>query len=144
MATAQSYPFFDTDFTKIFAEFKVPNFDVETILAAQRRNIEAVTAANQLVLEGMQALLKREAEILRQTIEESSAVLKDLMATGAPEEKLAQQADLLKASFEKTLAHLRELTEMVAKSNTDATDVLTKRIGEGLTELKAAVKKVKH
>ena len=144
MATAQSYPFFDADFTKIFAEFKVPNFDVEAILAAQRRNIEAVTAANQLVIEGIQALLKREAEILRQTIEESASVLKDLMATGAPEEKLAQQADLVKASFEKTLANLRELAEMAAKSNAEATDVLTKRIGEGLNELKAAVKKAKH
>ena len=144
MATAQSYPFFDTDFTKLFGEFRVPGFDVETILAAQRRNIEAVTAANQLVIEGIQALLKREAEILRQTIEESSIVLKGLMATGAPEEKLAQQADLLKTSFEKALANLRELAEMAAKSNTEAADVLTKRIGEGLTELKAAVKSAKH
>ncbi|HLG86984.1 MAG TPA: phasin family protein [Alphaproteobacteria bacterium] len=144
MPTAQSYPFFETDFTKIFGEFRVPNFDVETILATQRRNIEAVTAANQLVIEGIQALLKREAEILRQTIEESSSVLKDLMGTGAPEEKLAQQTDLLKRSFEKAIANLRELVEMAAKSNTDATDVLTKRIGESLTELKAAVQKVKH
>jgi phasin family protein len=144
MATAQSYPFFDTDLTKMFAEFRVPGFDIETILATQRRNIEAVTAANQLVIEGIQAVLKREGEILRQTIEESSTVLKDLMATGAPEEKIAQQADLAKASFEKALANLRELAEMVAKSNTEATEVLTKRIGESLTELKAAVKKVKH
>jgi phasin family protein len=144
MPTAQSYPFFETDFTKVFSEFRVPNFDVETILATQRRNIEAVTAANQLVIEGIQALLKREAEILRQTIDESSAALKDLMATGAPEEKLAQQADLLKSSFEKAIANLRELAELVAKSNTNATEVLTKRIGDSLTELKAAVRKVKH
>ena len=144
MATTQSYPFFDTDFTKVFSEFRVPGFDVETILATQRRNIEAVTAANQLVIEGIQAVLKREAEILRQTIEENSAVLKDLMAAGAPEEKLAQQADLLKVSFEKALANLRELAGMVTKSNSEAAEVLTKRIGESLTELKAAVKKVKH
>jgi phasin family protein len=144
MATPTTYPFFDTDFTKIFAEFKVPGFDIESILATQRRNIEAVTAANQLVIEGIQAVLKREAEILRQTIEESTSVLRDLMAAGAPEEKVAQQADLTKASFEKALANLRELAEMVAKSNSEAAEVLTKRIGESLTELKVAVTKVKH
>lgn len=144
MATPSTYPFFETDFTKIFSEFKVPGFDIETIMAAQRRNIEAVTAANQLVIEGMQAVLKREAEILRQTIEESSSVLRELMAAGAPEEKVAQQADLAKSAFEKSLANLRELAEMVAKSNNEAAEVLTRRIGESLSELKTAVKKVKH
>jgi len=144
MATPSTYPFFETDFTKVFAEFKVPGFDIESILASQRRNIEAVTAANQLVIEGVQAVLKREAEILRQTIEESASVLRELMVAGAPEEKVAQQADLAKSAFEKALANLRELAEMAAKSNTEAADVLTKRIGESLTELKAAVKKSKH
>jgi len=144
MAIQSSYPFFETDFTKVFSEFRVPGFDVEAILAAQRRNIEAMTTANQLVIEGIQAVLRREAEILRQTIEESSTVLRDLMAAGAPEEKLAQQTDLLKSSFEKALANLRELAEMAAKSNTEAAEVLTKRVGESLSELTAAVKKVKH
>jgi phasin family protein len=69
--------------------------------------------------------------------------MRDLMATGAPEQKIAQQTDLVKAAFEKALANLRELTEMVAKSNTEAADVLTKRIGESLTELKAALQRTK-
>ena len=143
MATP-NFPFFDTDFTKIMSEFRVPGFDIESILATQRRNIEAVTAANQLAIEGIQAVLRRQAEIMRQVVEESSTVLRDLMAAGAPEEKIAQQADLVKSSFEKALANLREMAEMVAKSNNEAAEVLTKRIGESLTELKSVLKTVKH
>ena len=41
------------------------------------------------------------------------------------------------------LGNLRELTEMVAKSNTEAADVLTKRIGESLTELKSSLQRTK-
>ena len=113
-------------------------------MATQRRNIEAVTAANQLAVEGIQAVLHRQSEIMRQMVEESSSALRDLMSAGAPQEKIAKQTELVKGVFEKALANLRELTEMVAKSNTEAADVLTKRIGESLTELKAAVQSVKH
>jgi len=134
-----SNPFLSNDFTKMFSEFRVPGVDMQALMAAQRRNIEAVSAANQLAVEGVQAVLRRQAEIIKQMVEESSNNLKGLMAQGAPEEKVAQQADLVKAAFEKAIANLRELTEMVAKSNTEAADVLAKRIGESLTELKASL-----
>jgi phasin family protein len=143
MPTQSPYPFFETDFTKIFSEFRVPGFDMESLIATQRRNIEAVSTANQLAIEGVQAIIRRQTEILRQIVEESSSALRELMATGAPEQKIAQQTDLVKAAFEKALANLRELTEMVAKSNTEAADVLTKRIGESLTELKSALQRTK-
>jgi phasin family protein len=136
-------PFLENDFTKIFSEFKVPGFDMQALIATQRRNIEAVSHANQLAVEGVQAVMRRQGEILRQMVEESTNSLKDMMAAGAPEAKIAQQTELVKTAFEKALANLRELTEMVAKSNTEAADVLTKRIGESLTELKTSLQRTK-
>ena len=141
MAGQTNFPFLESDFTRIFSEFRVPGFDMESLLATQRRNIEAVSAANQLAIEGIQAVMRRQGEILRQMVEESSTVLRDMMAAGAPEQKIAQQTEVVKSAFEKALANLRELTEMVAKSNTEAADVLTKRIGESLTELKSSLQR---
>lgn len=140
---AQTNPFFDTDFTKMFSEFQIPGFDMTSLVATQRRNLEAVNAANQLAVEGVQAVLRRQGEIIRGMVEESSTVLRDMMAAGAPEQKIAQQTDLVKTAFEKALANLREMTEMVAKSNSEAADVLAKRVGESLTELKTALHKTK-
>lgn len=142
MANPQ-FPFFDTDLTKVCSEFRVPGFDVQSLLATQRRNIEAVTAANQLAVEGVQAVMRRQAEIVRQMVEASAASVGALTAAGAPQEKVAQQMEMVKSTFEKALANLRELTEMVAKSNKEAADVLTKRIGESLTELKSSVQAAK-
>jgi phasin family protein len=138
-----SNPFLENDFTKMFSEFKIPGFDMQSLVATQRRNIEAVNTANQLAVEGIQAVMRRQTEIMKSMVEESSTVLKDLMAQGAPEQKIAQQTELVKTAFEKALANLRELTEMVAKSNTEAADVLTKRIGESLTELKSSLQRTK-
>ena len=38
-------PFLENDFTKIFSEFKIPGFDMQALVATQRRNIEAVSHA---------------------------------------------------------------------------------------------------
>lgn len=140
-SSAFSFPEFDV--TKILADFKVPGVDVEAMLASQRRNIEAVTAANQLAVEGLQAVIRRQAEIVRASLEESSGYVNQLISAGTPEEKAAKQADLVKVAFEKALANARELSELIAKSNTEAAEILSKRVSESLDELKAQIAKAK-
>jgi len=53
MSDARVNPF-DFDVTKVFADFRFRPFDVEAVWAAQRRNIEAFSQANQLAVEGVQ------------------------------------------------------------------------------------------
>ncbi|MFD1625733.1 phasin family protein [Azospirillum griseum] len=142
MATKTSNPFLEFDPSKLLGDFKLPGVDVEAILSSQRKNIEALTAANQLAAEGFQAVLRRQAEILRASVEEASGYVNDVLTAGTPEAKAAKQAELVKAAFEKSLANARELAELIAKSNTEAADVLSKRVSESLEELKTAVAKV--
>jgi phasin family protein len=134
---------FEFDLTKLLGDFKVPGIDFEAIVASQRKNIEAVTTANQLAVEGLQAVLRRQAEIIRQSIEEASSLVGDFTAVGAPEEKAAKQAELVKSTFEKALANVKELSELVAKSNAEAADILAKRVSESLDEVKTAIAKAK-
>ncbi|MEI8395943.1 MAG: phasin family protein [Rhodospirillaceae bacterium] len=141
MAKPTAYPFFEMDVSKMLAEFKMPGVDVDAILASQRKNIEAVTAANQLAIEGMQAVVRRQAEILRQTMEETGSILTEVLGAGSPEDKVAKQAELVKSAFEKALGNMKELAEMVAKSNTEAANVISKRVSESLEELKGAMAK---
>ncbi len=134
-------PMWDMDITKMMADFKVPGVDMDAVLQSQRRNIEALTAANQLAVEGMQAVSRRQMEILQQTMQEASSMMQDLMASGTPEEGVAKQAELVKTAFEKALTNMKEMSEMIAKSNYEAADVISKRISANLDEIKAAAKK---
>ncbi len=138
--------FFDlsrlTDFQKAFTEFKLPSPDFEGVVAAQRRNVEAIVAANQLAIEGYQAVARRQAEIIRQSLEETSSIVTELLAAGTPEDKVAKHAALVKSSFEKASANLKELSELVAKSNSEAAEVLSKRVKESIEELQAVLAKV--
>ena len=136
MASKQAEQLFDFDISKYLGDFKVPGIDVEALVGAQRKNIDALTQANKLAYEGLQAVVKRQAEILRQTLDEVSQVCKDLTEPGSPQEKAAKQADLAKEAFERSLANLRELSEMVSKSNSEAFELLTRRFTQNLEEVR--------
>jgi len=135
--------FFDFDVTKYLGEFKVPGVDVETLVAAQRKNIEALTAANRLAYEGVQAVMKRQVEILRQTMEEVASATRDLSEPGTPQDKAAKQTELAKDVFERALANMRELAEMMARSNSEAFDLLNKRYTQSLEEFRELLLKSK-
>jgi len=129
------------DFGKLWQNGKTPMFDVEGFVASQRKNVEALTAANQLAFEGVQALVRRQAEIVRENVEELTKITRELTAAGSPEEKLVKQTQLAKHAFENALGQVRELTGLVQKSSTQAVEVLSKRVADNLDEVKAAITK---
>lgn len=141
MAAKQSDNFFDFDVSKYLGDFKVPGVDVETIVASQRKNIEALTQANKLAFEGLQNVVKRQVEILRQSIDEVTHLSKDIVEPGTPHEKAARQAELTKEAFERALVNARELTELITKANSDAFDLLNKRFSQSLDEAREAFAK---
>jgi phasin family protein len=130
------------DMTKMFGEFKAPGVDMQSVMTSQRKNIEALTQANKLALEGMQAVFKRQAEILKQSIEESAAATREL-ASGTAQDKMAKQTEIAKQAFEKALSNARELSEIVAKANGEAVELLNKRFAAMLDEFRDVVSKGK-
>jgi phasin family protein len=135
---------FSTDFARMFEQMKVPGVDMESLIASQRKNLEALQRANQLAIEGIQQVAQRQAEAMRSFATEFADMAKSVASTeGGPTEKAARSTDLVKASFEKTLAHMRELSETITKSNAQAAEVISNRVSEGLSELKDAINKSK-
>jgi phasin family protein len=134
------HSFLDFDVGKAFAGFTFPGFDAEAFLASQRKNLEALTQANQLAVEGVQAVARRQVEIARQAVEEASTLMRDLTQPGAPEDRLAKNAEVAKQAYEKGLANLREIAELVTKANSEALGVINKRVAEGLDEIREYAK----
>ena len=101
--------FFDFDVTKMFADFRYRPFDVEAVWAAQRRNIEALSQANQLAVEGVQAVARRQIELTRETFEGFSALLRDLAQPASAEDRIAKNTEYAKQMLEKGVNHGREV-----------------------------------
>jgi len=129
--------FLDYDMTKVFADFRLRPFDVEAMWAAQRRNIEALSQANQLAIEGVQAVARRQIEVARQTFDDFSALLRDLAQPASTEDRIAKNTEYAKQMLEKSLNHSREITTLASKAGAEAAQVLQKRATESLDELRA-------
>ena len=131
------------EFTKAFSQFKMPGVDVNEIIASQKKNMEALTAANQTAISGIQAVATRQAEIMQQTLTATAAAAEDLVKSGSPQDAASKQADLVKSTFEKALSDMTEIADMVTKSNTEASALINKRVSESLEEVQKLAQSAK-
>ncbi|HWD59132.1 MAG TPA: phasin family protein [Stellaceae bacterium] len=130
-------PFFDFDMTKMFADFRFRPFDFEAVWAAQRRNLDALSQANQLAVEGCQALAKRQIEVTQSALEEFSTLVRGMTQPASTEDRIAKQTEFTKKMIDKGLSHGREVAALATKTGSEAAEVLQKRTTEGLDEMRA-------
>src|SRR3546814_1636243 len=88
------------DVAKIADQFKLQGLDAQALVEYQKRNLDAFASANKIALEGAQAVIRRQAEIVRQGVEDASKALSELSAAGTPQDKLTKQAELAKQAYE--------------------------------------------
>lgn len=132
---------FEFNFGQIADMLKSPVTDIEQIISIQRRNIEGATAANQMIVEGIQSYCRRQAEIAREAMEDAGSILSDIAAAGSPEDKIIRQLERAKKSYDAAINNIRELAELATRSSTEASDVMASRISDSIDEIKNATKK---
>ena len=130
--TVGETPFFD--FTKLMSQFQLPGVDFATPVDRERKNIEALAKANRIAFEGWQRLVRRQAEMLQET-------MKKVVADASQQDAKKKRADLAKEGFEKALANMRELADMGSKSQREAFEVVRKRIEQNMEGIRNFGKK---
>jgi phasin family protein len=125
------------DMMKLFAEFRMPQFaDLEGLAQAQRRNLEALSAANRVALEGAQAVARRHMEIIQSSVSDMTDAMRSMGGTENPQERAARQAELLKSGYERAVSNMKEIADLIQKSNAEALALLNKRFAEAMDEVK--------
>ena len=130
------------EFTRVFGEMKFPMMpDMEVFLSAHRRNMETLSAANRVALEGAQTVAKRHMEIVQQTMQEMTDTIRELSSSESPQARASRQAELVKQAYERAVAHMRELADLIQRSNGEALSMLNQRFTEAMDEVKAIAQK---
>jgi phasin family protein len=150
----QTNNFFDFDMTRFLSDLRlpamggqvgqmpqIPGVNVDALVEAQKRNMEVLTAANKMAFDGFQAILRRQGEIVRASLEEASDAAGRMTSNTDPQKYMAFQAEVAKEAFERAVANLRELTEMATNSNTEVLELLKGRVTESLDELSDVLRK---
>ena len=131
------------EFTRMFSEMKAPALpDMESLMAAHRRNLETLSAANRVALEGAQAVARRNMEIMQQTMSELTEGMRAFSGDSeTPQARAARQAEMLKSSYERAVANMQEIGDLIQQSNGEALGLLNKRFTEAMDEVKQLVAK---
>ncbi|MGB8276248.1 MAG: phasin family protein [Alphaproteobacteria bacterium] len=130
---------FDVDVTKVLSGMKVPSINIQALAASQRKNLEAIANANKVALEGIQEIARRQGEMVTQSVEDVTGAVTDLMSAGSMEDRAVKNAEFAKSVYQKVLANMWDLGEMVTKSNSRAFGVINKRVADSLDEVKSIV-----
>ena len=127
------------DLTKMIEQFKLPGVDTAEIVAARRKDIDALVQANQAAYEGMQALANKQAEMLKQAMQDIQAAVKGA-AGGVGVGDPGKQGELARKVYEKVLGDMKDLAEIARKSQADAMASITQRGTQNLEEVKKMMK----
>jgi len=126
-----------------FEKFSVPNLDMTALIEAQNKNVQVLTAANRAILEGTQALMQRQAEMVKQVLEEASEAAKSLSSAKTPQEAAEKEIKLIEDSVSEALSNFAEISEMVKKTQDETAQLMTARFNESLEELRTNIGKLK-
>lgn len=150
MFDPKSYPFDvdqltaffkSNDFTKAFSAPKMPEIDAESILAAQKKNMETLVEANKAAAAGYQDLFSKQVEVFEATLAEAQKQIADFDLSKVDADAATAQGEVAKVAFEKALSNMTALAEGAQKANSDAYEVVTARVQDSIVELQEMAKK---
>ena len=137
-STSDFNPF--RDLSKTFEQFKMPGVDMTSFVDARRKDVEALVAANKIAYEALQALARTQTDMLTQAMQGMQESAKGMLANGetgaAKAVDMAEHSESAQKAWQKMLADMRSLAEMVQKAQKDAMAGLTARATENLGAMK--------
>lgn len=110
-----------------------------TIVESGRKDLQALMEANERSYQGLQAVVARQTEMLKASIVDWQGTVKG-MSPAEPRENLAKLDAMGKAAFKQALDDIRELSELAAKSQAEAFDIVSQRIRANVDEVSKLLK----
>ena len=115
------------DMTKMFEGFKMPGFDMGALVESQKKNMEALVAANRAAAAGYQDFYKKQMAIFEETMQGAQAHIGS-MGESMGADAAGKQTELYRTAFEKALANMTELAEAAKKANEEAFAIVSARV----------------
>ena len=131
------------DMTKFFPTGQSPQLDPNALMEAQKKNMEALVAANQKAAEGYKALFEKQISVFETTMAEARKHAESFDASNMSPDAAQKQTDFAKAAFEKALKNMTALAEEAQKANSEAYKVVSSRVEDSVKELQAMATKFK-
>ena len=129
------------ELNKMFDGTKMPAFDMDSVVAAQQKNMTALVEANKAAMAGYQELYQRQVALVQDSLAKTRDQFAELQAQPMTAEQTGKNLESVKAAFDKAMTDVNELAELAQKANTEAFNIIKTRFEESFAEFKSAADK---
>lgn len=140
---ADKFPmFYDAEKMKeFFGAAKMPVFDADAMMNAQRKNMDALIEANKAVIAGYQEVFKRQAALAEAAVAQTKDKINELQGEPLSPEHVTRNVESFQTAVQQSITDARELAELVQKANLNAFEIVKDRAVEAVAEFKSAAEK---
>lgn len=130
------------DLEKLFSGMQIPGVDVNALMAAQQKNLEAVIEANKVAMAGYQEIFQRQVKLVEAAVSDAQGQIGEVQGKPMSTDQAQKAVETLRGNMEKAMTNARELAELAQKANTGAFDVIKTRFDEAVSEFSSAAAKL--
>ena len=120
---------------------KAFGFGGNDLMAAQQKNMDALNAANKAAAAAYQDLFTKQVKVFQDSMAEAQKSLAGFDATKMDAETAKARSELVNKAFEKAMTNMTALAEGARSANSEAYEIVAKRVGDSMKELQDLAKK---
>ena len=125
---------------KFGSDLGLPKLNVDELLQAQKKNIDALGESAKLAAQGAQSVAQKQREVLEAGLKEAETLARQYKPLGQMRENIALQTEFARKVFEIAVEGARESASTARQSTTDAVKIIQDRVKESLEEIRASVR----
>ena len=131
----QSYP---DILSKFGTELGLPTVDVDRLLEANRKNIEALANSAGVISDGARSVAERNQEIFEAGLREVAAIARDYRPLAAEADLAEKRVEFAKKVFDTIAKNARDVNDMANQSTKEASRIFQDRLKASIDEIKAS------
>lgn len=128
-------------FQKAFDDSPFAQMQSSDFAETQRKNMEALTEAQQTAVNGARKIMKSQAEMLQAAMAEASAAMQSITESGSGELP-KKNAEAVEKAFNQSIENFEEITAMVESLYKEVSSKVEAQVAENLQQLKDNLSKI--
>jgi phasin family protein len=121
----------------------LPKLDVDKLIEAQKKNIEALGQSARVAAQGAQSVAEKQREVLEAGLQEAATLARGYQPLGKLQDNLALQTEFAKKVFEIAVKGAQESATTARQSTSEAVRIIQDRLKESFEEVRASVSRNK-
>jgi phasin family protein len=128
---------------KIGSDLDLPKLDVDKLIEAQKKNIEALGQSARVAAQGAQSVAQRQREVLEAGLREAATLSRGYRPLGKLQDNFALQTEFAKKVFEIAVKGAQESATTARQSKSEAVRIIQDRLKESFEEVQANLSRKK-